>query len=192
MYHGDNPAAVRSQEWLCEALFEMMDRKPYADISITELCTKAGVSRQTFYQLFGDKTEIVYYYYDRIFRGYLNTMQKKKITLEDLIWEFYGMIENHEKELMLLVKNDIHFVGSKAFFSCLRELEKSLSIQDPPKMQHYLSEFLSGALGQLACGWLNSNKDLSRAEITSMTEYLLSGKWFFLSSNTNADNQPLQ
>ena len=183
MYQGNNPAAMRSQEWLCDALLALMQKKPYANISVKELCEKAGVSRQTFYQLFGDKSEIVRFYFERMFHSYLETMKNlSPLTMTELIWQFYSMVEAHEKGLLLLLKNGIHIDGDEAFFCCLRELEQQLDIQDPPIVQCYFTNFLGGALGHLACGWLKNGKELSKAEITAMTEYLLAGKWFSLGS----------
>lgn len=185
MYQGGNPAAIRSQEWLCDALLALLQKKPYAIISVKELCEKAGVSRQTFYQLFGDKSEIVHFYFERMFHGYLNAMKSSSLlTMTELIWQFYSMVEAHEKELLLLLKNGIHIDGDEAFFSCLRELEQQLDIQDPPMVQRYFTNYLGGALGHLACGWLKNGKELSKAEITAMTEYLLAGRWFSLNTNS--------
>ena len=64
MYQGKNPKALTSQKLLLEALNELMDEKEVKDISISELCSRSGVSRQTFYSLFGTKENILLYELD--------------------------------------------------------------------------------------------------------------------------------
>ena len=46
-------------EYIKIALLQMMRRKRFQQISITELCQKAGVSRMSFYRSFGSKEEVL-------------------------------------------------------------------------------------------------------------------------------------
>jgi len=49
MYQGKNPTALTSQKLLLDALNELLAEKEFKDISVSELCSRSGVSRQTFY-----------------------------------------------------------------------------------------------------------------------------------------------
>lgn len=53
---------LRSQEWIQTALFQLMERKDYSSISITEIADKAGLARQTFYRNFEGKDEILLHF----------------------------------------------------------------------------------------------------------------------------------
>ena len=46
-------------EYITDALLLLMQRKDYKDISITELCEKAGVTRMSFYRNFESKEDIL-------------------------------------------------------------------------------------------------------------------------------------
>lgn len=48
--------SVLHQEQVEEALLELMQKIPYEDITVTQLCQSAGVSRRIFYHLFRNKT----------------------------------------------------------------------------------------------------------------------------------------
>ena len=61
MYHGNNPTALTSQQMFSDALNELLKQKEFKDISVSELCKLSGVSRQTFYSLFGTKENILLY-----------------------------------------------------------------------------------------------------------------------------------
>lgn len=56
---GENPIAARSKKRLTNALSELIEEKPYRDITITELCAKAKLSRPAFYQNFNSMDEIL-------------------------------------------------------------------------------------------------------------------------------------
>ncbi|WP_028548576.1 TetR/AcrR family transcriptional regulator [Paenibacillus sp. UNC451MF] len=61
--------ALRSQEWIQTALFQLMEKKAYSHISITEITDRAGLARQTFYRNYQDKDEILLNYLDSLMKG---------------------------------------------------------------------------------------------------------------------------
>lgn len=48
--------SVRHQKQVTESLLELMGKMPYEDITVTQLCQTAGVTRRIFYHLFSNKT----------------------------------------------------------------------------------------------------------------------------------------
>lgn len=48
-----------SKEYITEALLQLMDKKDYDKIAITEITKKAGVNRVTFYRNFNSKDDII-------------------------------------------------------------------------------------------------------------------------------------
>jgi AcrR family transcriptional regulator len=46
-------------EYITDALLLLMEKKPYHDISVTELCERAGVTRMSFYRNFESKEDIL-------------------------------------------------------------------------------------------------------------------------------------
>lgn len=51
--------ALRTRQWLLEALVTLMREKPYAQITISELAGRAGVDRRTFYRHYQTKDEVL-------------------------------------------------------------------------------------------------------------------------------------
>ena len=60
-----NPTALTSQQMISETLKELLKEKEFKDISVSELCKLSGISRQTFYTLFGTKENILLYQLDQ-------------------------------------------------------------------------------------------------------------------------------
>lgn len=52
--------SARHQKQVEESLLEMMQKTPYEDITVTQLCQAAGVSRRVFYHLFNSKQDALY------------------------------------------------------------------------------------------------------------------------------------
>lgn len=52
----------RAQDAIALAMRELMSEKPFSDITITELCTRSGVSRPTFYRHFDATEDVIHYY----------------------------------------------------------------------------------------------------------------------------------
>jgi AcrR family transcriptional regulator len=54
----DDARAVRTRDALATALITLMDGRPFDDISVQDICERAGVGRSTFYAHFQDKDEM--------------------------------------------------------------------------------------------------------------------------------------
>ena len=93
MYEGCNKTAIASQAAIAEALIELMKDKPYSRISVSEICKRAGVSRQTFYSLFASKDNVISFILERkyCFRPQDHECCRSSMTLED-ICRAYAMI----------------------------------------------------------------------------------------------------
>lgn len=48
--------SARHQKQAADALLELMTKMPYEDITVTQLCQTAGITRRIFYHLFSGKT----------------------------------------------------------------------------------------------------------------------------------------
>ena len=59
MKEGANAAHELAVDCIYTALLQLMQTKPYRDISITEITRRAGVSRMAYYRNYADKDEIL-------------------------------------------------------------------------------------------------------------------------------------
>lgn len=54
-----NPIATQSRARLVRALLDLMLEVPYADITITQIADRSGLSRRTFYRNFTQKSDLL-------------------------------------------------------------------------------------------------------------------------------------
>ena len=184
MYTGNNPTALRSMEWLLKAFNELLETNDYASITIKEVCQKADLSRQTFYQLFNSKEELVTYQCEDFFAGYMDELLKKNTAPDDLdkiVFLFFDYARKYKKLIRLLVDNNFSYVITEKWYSFLQEINE-LKFQELSSYQNqYLYWFISGAVSQILLQWFQNDMDLSTKEISKLTLELIKGKYFQLS-----------
>ena len=60
-----------TKECIFTALLILMEKKPYEEITITDIAKKAGVSRMSYYRLYKSKDDILIQYFNEVFEELL-------------------------------------------------------------------------------------------------------------------------
>lgn len=113
MYKGNNPTAIQSQKWLKGSLFELCKTKPYKNVSIKELCTKADLSRQTFYMLFKSKEEIVELIIDDLFENAISNVDIKSMDMQTLLNLCFSVLKKDTPGIRILIENNLVWILRK-------------------------------------------------------------------------------
>ncbi len=180
MYSGNNPTAIKSQQWLAETLLNLMEEKPYVDISIKDICVNADLSRQTFYNYFDSKEEL--------FRFLLRSSYEEKLNSFDSIPQakeaisaFVSTMRDNPKLVDAIVKNNMgNIVADEIFNGISRFLYKFMpNFKDHPDFSCYIV-LLSGALTHFLLYYARNCSDMPEKKVTRILETFLSGKVFRL------------
>ena len=65
-----------TRECIFTALLILMEKKPYEEITITDIAKKAGVSRMSYYRLYKSKDDILIQYFNEVFEALLEQAKK--------------------------------------------------------------------------------------------------------------------
>jgi len=109
----DTPSrqVLRTRSWIFEALMLLMDKTPYDKITISDIISKAGIARQTFYRNYTEKDDVLFEYLRNSFNAKLLKIESdnKKGTRDAIIFAFnYDyMIENRDNLRKILSVPDI-------------------------------------------------------------------------------------
>ncbi|MDO5423674.1 MAG: TetR/AcrR family transcriptional regulator [Eubacteriales bacterium] len=79
MYTGTNPSALRSRKEIVQAFLSLLSDYSFEEITIKQIMDATGLSRQTFYQIFSDKEEILEYYLDTIFEEFITHTEQHEV-----------------------------------------------------------------------------------------------------------------
>ena len=112
MYRGSNPTAISSMKWLSEAMMDLLKEKQYSKINVKDICTRADLSRQTFYQIFNSKEEIIRHCIKQSFES-LEELPKRTDFMSSAAFIAKNISKNKEFIRLLSEKRRL----ANAFFS---------------------------------------------------------------------------
>lgn len=104
-------ASSKRQREIENTLFDMMDTVPYNDITVTELCARAGIPRKAFYRYFDSKDDVLYAYLEHTladfdgFRPGKEVAQRRSLPRE--IEGYFRFWHTHKHVLDTLDKNNL-------------------------------------------------------------------------------------
>ena len=182
MYCGNNKTALQSQRQVAEAMMRLIREKPYAQITISELCKIAGVSRQTFYSLFTSRENVM------IFTLQAEACDAPEISLPEsccdrssaLRWICRGYSEyllRNRQLIKLLVDNHIDYLLYDSFFEAMDGCECFLARTDPC-VRRYAASFYAGGIACVAKRYAQEGCVTSADALEELLMTLLSGALF--------------
>lgn len=89
---------------LFDALLLLMEEKDFDDISISELCGKAGIARSTFYRRFSDKESVIAAYFIEHTQNSFDEEEIKENNNLKMMDKGLRFLEEHKRELTILAK----------------------------------------------------------------------------------------
>ena len=177
MYIGNNPTAQKSQRWIADALIELMKQKSYARITVRDICVKADLVRQTFYNCFQDKEEVLRFclisQYEKLFQS-LSAQETLKI--EDAVRAFVIVLSENKELLNLMIQNHLDSIIVDEIAKCVQLFAQRFSRDD--EYLSYSTAMFSGALAHLLLEWFKEEMNLSEDEIMQLISRLISGQLY--------------
>lgn len=92
-----------SKEYITEALLQLMNKKKYENITITDIANKAGVTRITFYRNFKDKDDIIKQHLQNLYKEY---QWDNKL---DSTYQLFDFFIKNKKVIDLLYKSNLQY-----------------------------------------------------------------------------------
>ena len=136
-------------KYITEALFNLMKKKDYNSISITEICSKAGTGRMSFYRNFDSKEDIIKKWITNTTDNFLNEsdISYKNDTTKDYFIKLFSHLEKYKTEAYLIYKANL--------FNLLKnEFDKKLINLHQKEYENYKSYFIAGGIFNVYYFWL--------------------------------------
>ena len=107
-------------ESMTQALLQLMEKKPLDEISATELCDRAGVSRQSYYRNFSSKEEILSEYLTKCTDEWYRSLDIfDREDFHEVFWhELMKLYKGNEKLIRLIYKNKRSSIIRDHIFRC--------------------------------------------------------------------------
>lgn len=180
MYDGNNRLAIRSQRWLVSSLCELMEEIPYEKITIGQICGRADLSRQTFYNLFGSKDEILRFglrdAYEECFRGLAD---KETLAADDVVESFLDVVENTQALLDAIIKNDLGGILSEEISRCVGMFAgRFVPTDEKDEMLPYMEALTAGALSGMLTFHLTKGEPADGEKLSGLLSDFLGGTFY--------------
>lgn len=179
MYSGTNPSALRSREWLRSALLQLLEKEKYTQITIKDICQQADLSRQTFYQIFDSKEEVMEYHFQTLFQEFAEECGSfQDISIIQVSYHFFYFFHRHKDFVDVLISNKLAFLLEQQFEIYLEQIASFQSHRQQDAHGDYTTAYMAGALTQILVHWFRKGCDLSVLELSRITEYIITGRVF--------------
>ena len=175
MYKGKNKTALMSQKCIKEAFFALLKEKNFQDITISDLCKKADISRQTFYSLFKNKENILIYELKHTY-PFAMCQYNEDVTLQKLCTSFSSYLNENYCFIKLLIDNDYGQLLYQMFYQsllhCHCDMRDEAAIKD-----EYFASFMAGGMLSITKTYVTKEKR-EQSFIEKITYELFSGTFF--------------
>lgn len=176
-----NKQKQQSMQWLTDALLTLMTEKSYGNISITEICTRADLSRRTFYRIYESKEDILKKYADSLCQCYFKQFEKQEnLSLENVANIFFSFWKKQKDFLLLLYREKLIYILLFKFNELLPSVYVNykahlLQTKDKKSME-YVAFYNAGGFWNLLIKWLEDGCKKTPEEMSTIVSEVLNLK----------------
>ena len=152
-----------TKESIVTAVLLLMENMPYNKITITDICKKAGVSRNAFYRNYPKKDAIMRYYLFKITEDYRKSLRvdRTHITAYEMFYCLLVHMKNHKKLIHSLLTADLSYLLIDTIFLAFRDCFRSIDF-------HYKEAHFSGSFYTVCIHWLYNDSTRSAKDVTKL------------------------
>jgi AcrR family transcriptional regulator len=156
--NGHQKQKEQSKQMIETALFELMKKKNYLQITVSEIADRAGVSRRTFYRLYEGKEEIIHSYFDKLCREYCHESRElEEYHISQIAADYFSFWYRYREVLLLLYQNGLEeFLYCEINHASLEVIKKRIGSKESEiaaELQ-YFAAYSAGGFGNLLHRWI--------------------------------------
>lgn len=176
MYCGNNKTALTSQRQIADALLRLLEEQPYGDISVSEICKRAEVSRQTFYSLFRSKENVITFALrNECCYSAREPQSVCAYSFREVCGGFSRYIVGHADTLEILARHDLmpllRSVLREDFSACL------CAEQYKQSLKPYVIDYLAAGITSIAETYIRTGEPTSADALAEIIYLLLRGEY---------------
>lgn len=173
-----NAGKVRSMDTITSALFDLLATYPFAQISVTDICSAARVARKTFYRNFESKLSVVERLVDQVFYEFMQKYDFKTSGARKIYQYWYEYILCTPEFALIFFDPDLYrFIIEKIKEFVEIELNETLhgSASFDPALTEYYLKFAAAGIAAIMKEWMKNGCKTPAKTMAVLTARLLSG-----------------
>ena len=188
MYHISNDKrALQSSKLIYNGLLDCIKKKPFDQITISDLQKASGVARSTFYRLFDNLSDVLYWKCDACFREVLCSFEPTKFPNElELAHHYFSYWMDHSDILVLLIDINRQDIIYACHMKNAKRLEQSFGALpglDETNARYFMA-IRTGVTISILKAWLDGGRKENAEELVKIIEK----QFQFLSMNYTNKN----
>lgn len=153
------------------ALYSLLLKKSYDEITVKEICAKAGVSRMSFYRYYDQKDDIFVDYCDARFEEFYEGVKDiKDLNIRDFTLAMFRFIKKYYRQLKVLKVANKEFMLLNQLNSYARYIISNLKSDylKEQKNNPLFAYFMAGGLFNVLMKWVDDQINKSPEELNDM------------------------
>ena len=181
---------------------ELVEASSYKNVSVSDICKKAGISRKTFYEYFHSKEDIVRSYFERhtidsmrFIHGSMGYLSPEESMQSQCTHLYYSIKEDSDYYTRIVgdglgdsggvlvrsLTNAIHAYNLEVFDRIIGDHEDSWSFD-------YAAYFFAASQAMLIKKWIQDGAKVPPADLGSLYIKMASGFWAMLHETMSREN----
>lgn len=172
---------VKTENLIYETLINLLKEKPFEEIKVSDICSKALINRSTFYAHYSDKYELVY--------SFINTLKQelsaaikenmKDFNTKEYYIEMINLVLSHLEErkeiyYSILINNRNSIVMDIFLDVINKDVSERLGqVKREEIPSKVISTFYIGGVTSLCMEWLKNNSEYSKEDIIHYLSLLM-------------------
>lgn len=166
-----NPITLRSKKWIVDSLIQLMNEKPYNEITLKEIAENVDLARQTIYRNFESKEAILEYYVDGLYNEFIKIISAKNdIGLKDLLITYFEYWYKNKEFLKKLIDNNVYLILLDLHLKYLNSMATNDKINKLAFVSNnnYFNHFSAGGLWFILKMWIEDGAEKTPKEMTNI------------------------
>ena len=167
---------IKTKKIIYEALIELMKEKPFEEIKVSNICSKALINRTTFYSHYEDKYELLVEFISKLKNEFTKELNKNKNIINpkeyyiELVKLFMNHIEkNKEIYTAIIIKNKNSIMMDILSNSANNEVTKRMEACNINVPSNIITKFYLGGITNIIIEWI---KDPIKNKKEDIIKYL--------------------
>lgn len=181
MKQTDNKIAAQSKKWIMESLIELMNKKTFQEITISELASHADLGRRTFYRNFTSKEDVIEAYLNLMINEFITFLNTQEVlTSRTCLLQIFTLCQNNKLFLLgLYHSNMLSYLLEKwnlylpiIHQTMLNKLPNFPNQGNETALEYTLA-FNTGGIWNVVSKWVGSGMKESSKELTLIVMKLI-------------------
>ena len=167
-----NKTAMLSQRLIADAMFRLMQKYRFQQITVTDICEEAGVGRKTFYRNFELREDVIDFQLDALCGLYAQRISGRPI--EDLLFCHFEFVRSHAGFFIALYQSGLDHLAHQKFSVFLPDTMPVWSHN--PIEQEYHSQYVIAGIEAVQRVWISRGCQESIDRVVSIVQQIQLGQ----------------